>query len=63
MGKKELATLIDAYADAKASGNKYLVQNMIEQLQQALDEVCGPDAPPSILAAEEEGSEEQSLEY
>lgn len=44
MGKKELATLIDAYADAKASGNKYLVQNMIEQLQQALDEVCGADA-------------------
>lgn len=45
MGKKELATLIDAYADAKASGNKYLVQNMIEQLQQALDEVCGTDGP------------------
>ncbi len=45
MGKKELATLIDAYADAKASGNKYLVQNMIEQLQQALDEVCGVDLP------------------
>jgi hypothetical protein len=54
MGKKELATLIDAYADAKASGNKYLVQNMIEQLQQALDEVCGPDAPNA--EPDEEGS-------
>jgi hypothetical protein len=51
MGKKELATLIDAYADAKASGNKYLVQNMIEQLQQALDEVCGSDGDE--LAAED----------
>jgi hypothetical protein len=59
MGKKELATLIDAYADAKASGNKYLVQNMIEQLQQALDEVCGPDVP-TISESEDE---DPSLEY
>jgi hypothetical protein len=58
MGKKELATLIDAYADAKASGNKYLVQNMIEQLQQALDEVCGPDAP-----GVEQDEEESLSEY
>lgn len=44
MGKKELATLIDAYADAKASGNKYLAQVMIAQLEQALNQVFGPDA-------------------
>ena len=57
MGKKELATLIDAYADAKASGNKYLIQNMIEQLQQALDEVCEPEAPDALDAVQdEEGS-------
>lgn len=40
MGKKELATLIDAYADAKASGNKYLTRVMIDHLQAALDSVC-----------------------
>lgn len=40
MGKKELATLIDAYADAKASGNKYLTRVMIDHLQAALDGVC-----------------------
>lgn len=43
MGKKELATLVDAYADAKASGNKYLTQTMIAQLERALDEVFGTD--------------------
>lgn len=37
MGKKELATLIDAYSDAKASGNKYLTQVMIKQLESALN--------------------------
>ena len=43
MGKKELATLIDAYADAKASGNKYLAQVMIAQLEQALNQVFGQE--------------------
>lgn len=43
MGKKELATLVDAYADAKSSGNKYLTQVMIAQLEKALDEVFGTD--------------------
>lgn len=43
MGKKELATLIDAYADSKVSGNKYLAQVMIAQLEQALNQVFGPD--------------------
>jgi hypothetical protein len=37
MGKKELATLIDAYSDAKASGNKYLTQIMIKQLEETLN--------------------------
>jgi len=47
MTKAELASMIDAYADAKASGNKYLVQKMIEELEQALTEVCDSvDMPP-----------------
>jgi hypothetical protein len=37
MNKTEFAQLIDAYADAKASGNKYLVQRMIDDLEQALN--------------------------
>jgi hypothetical protein len=41
MGKKELATLVDAYADAKASGNKYLTQVMIAQLERTLDGIFG----------------------
>lgn len=41
MTKAELAQLIDAYADSKASGNKYLVAKMIEELEQALTQVCG----------------------
>lgn len=40
MTKSELAQLIDAYADSKASGNKYLVAKMIEELEMALTEVC-----------------------
>lgn len=44
MGKKELATLIDAYADAKSSGNKYLSQVMIAQLEQALNQIFGSEA-------------------
>ena len=40
MTKSELAQLIDAYAASKASGNKYLVEKMIEELNAALTEVC-----------------------
>lgn len=48
MTKAELASMIDAYADAKASGNKYLVQKMIEDLEMALNEVCdSSDMPPA----------------
>lgn len=52
MNKPELAQLIDAYADSKASGNKYLIAKMIEELEQALTQVCGErkedDAPFEI---------------
>ena len=37
MNKEALAELIDAYADAKASNNKLLVQTMIKQLEVTLD--------------------------
>jgi hypothetical protein len=37
MDKKDLAVLIDAYADAKASRNQHLVNSMAAQLEQALD--------------------------
>ena len=37
MNKKDLATLIDAYADAKTSRNQHLVNSMVAQLEQALD--------------------------
>jgi hypothetical protein len=37
MNKKDLVVLIDAYADAKASRNQYLVNSMAAQLEQALD--------------------------
>lgn len=43
MSKKELAILIDSYSDAKVSGNKYLTQMMIAQLEQALNQIFGPD--------------------
>lgn len=50
MTKAELAQLIDAYADSKASGNKYLVQKMIEELEMALNEVCdNADMPPAEI--------------
>jgi hypothetical protein len=44
MTKAELAAAIDAYADAKASGNKYLVQKMIEELEGILNGLFGPDS-------------------
>lgn len=37
MNKKEFATLIDAYADAKASRNQHLINSMVSQLEQGLD--------------------------
>jgi hypothetical protein len=58
MGKKELATLIDAYSDAKASGNKYLTQTMIAQLERALDEVFGTDPTEAPMIESAQTSEE-----
>jgi hypothetical protein len=39
MDKGSLATLIDAYADAKSSRNAHLIRSMAAQLEQALNEV------------------------
>jgi len=58
MGKKELATLIDAYSDAKASGNKYLTQTMITQLEQALNQVFGQDDESMIESESPDTSDE-----
>jgi hypothetical protein len=51
MTKAELAVLIDSYADAKASGNKYLVKKMIEELEDALNGLFGPDPEDTPEAA------------
>lgn len=59
MGKKELATLVDAYADAKSSGNKYLTQVMIAQLEQALNQIFDEDSGDMV----ESESPAQSDEY
>lgn len=45
MNRESLAALIDAYADAKASKNKILIQSMIEKLEQALIELFPEPAP------------------
>jgi len=39
MKRKDLITLIDAYADAKASRNHHLVTIMISQLERAVREI------------------------
>jgi len=39
MNKKQLAVLIDAYADAKVSGNEYLCKLAIARLEEALFEI------------------------
>lgn len=51
MDKSSLATLIDAYADAKASRNQHLIRSMAAQLEQALNEVfpdTGEEQTPLI---------------
>ena len=53
MNKQTLAELIDAYADAKASGNKILIKAMIGNLEQALSAIF-----PNEPEAPEEGSGE-----
>ncbi len=52
MNKEDLAELIDAYADAKVSRNKYLCQEMIAKLEDALSELYARldiGADPGIL--------------
>lgn len=39
MDRKELATLIDAFADAKMSKNEFLCLAMIEKLEKAMSEI------------------------
>ena len=55
--KQKLATLIDAYADAKRSGNETLIQLVTAQLQEffTAHEVV-PAAPP---IAETPGSDQE----
>lgn len=57
MNKKDLATLIDAYADAKASRNQHLVNTMVSQLEQALDMVFASEAGGDDVAPGTEASE------
>jgi hypothetical protein len=45
MNKETFANLIDAYADAKMSKNKHLLNTMVGQLQAALDEVFAAAEP------------------
>jgi len=49
MNKEALAELIDAYADAKASNNKLLIQTMIKQLEVTLDALFQDKAAPAPL--------------
>lgn len=53
LSKKDLATLVDAYADAKASRNQHLVNSMVAQLEQALDSLFPPDSEPEAPSTEE----------
>ena len=43
MSKQDMVTLIEAYSDAKAIGNKHLISIMVGQVERALDSVF--DAP------------------
>lgn len=54
MDKRTLAQLIEAYADAKASRNQYLINSMVTQLEQALDLVFPAEAAvdPEVVKQE-----------
>lgn len=58
MGKKELATLVDAYAAAKSSGDKYLIQTMIAHLEKALNEIFDTDSTEESMVELTQTSEE-----
>lgn len=53
MYKEEFAQLIDAYADAKTSGNKYLIKKMIVDLENALNQVFGETPQNKALPKDE----------
>ena len=46
MDKKEIATLIDAYADAKASKNEHLLRVMVSQVEEALNSLFDEEVEP-----------------
>jgi hypothetical protein len=52
MTKTEFAQVIDAYADAKACGNKHLVKRMIAELEEALNELFASETPGQEIAEE-----------
>lgn len=58
MNKSQFAQVIDAYADAKATGNKYLVQHMINDLEEALNTIFGLPPAPSTMPEVCRGAEE-----
>jgi hypothetical protein len=39
MSKQDMVTLIEAYSDAKAIGNKHLISIMVGQVERALDSI------------------------
>lgn len=53
MTKTEFAQLIDAYADSKACGNKYLMKKMVVEIETALNELFGPGTPEQEIYSEE----------
>lgn len=50
MNKQDMVTLIEAYSDAKAIGNKHLINIMVGQVERALDSIF--DKPVSETAHE-----------
>jgi hypothetical protein len=53
LDKKDLITLVNAYADAKVSKNPHLINTMVSQLEQALDLLFPPDSEEPGSAPEE----------
>lgn len=47
MTKADLAQLIDAYADAKTSGNEYLIKRVIGDLEAALNSLFPNETIPA----------------
>lgn len=56
MGKEELSIMIDAYAAAKVSGNKYLIKKMITEMDSALTYLFETPAQEGYLEPEEESN-------